>query len=85
MLWGDLGEMLELNDEEKDALRKRATKTREFIRQESVKIYKETLAELIDLVPLRHIDRVRRAFGETPLNWTPDLYQLAQSMFEYKQ
>ncbi len=74
LLWGELGQRLELTEEQKKQLRKKAKSTREWIRIESRKAYEKAMEDLIALAPFEDQKKIKSILGKTPEDWSPNLY-----------
>lgn len=81
LLWGRLGERMELTDKQRRSIRERAKSTREWIRTESRKAYEDTINELIELAAPEDQRELRSILGKTPKDWSPNLYTFAYALF----
>ncbi|MEQ1906998.1 MAG: hypothetical protein ABL888_22630, partial [Pirellulaceae bacterium] len=64
LLWGNVGVVLELTDDEKKSLAKKADDSREELISESKEIYDDTMEQLIDLVPANDRQKFRACLGK---------------------
>ncbi len=80
LLWGDLGRVLELEEDEKEALKEKADEAREFLESESKRIYNESLEQLIETVPANDREKLRVALGPAFEKAVPNIHSFSVAL-----
>lgn len=82
LLWGDLGEILELDDAAKDSLKMKSDEACEHLQAESKRLYDDAMEDLIQLAPVTERSRLRSCLGDEFKTFSPALDGLLVAFFE---